>query len=407
MDVVRVPTKHIYSFFKMAEDDVEAVELGGKRIPTTSEDSDPKFLKEGDISPMLFNVWVLDINNINITDHSFSAYLEVVIKWKITEKEYMDYLTYTKSNTTPDWRPIVDPKVQVLNVRSIEHYEPYTWVDGSIYHVMECSDWGLENEKAVICETMTHILVTFTESMELEAFPFDIQDLTMDIQVQPRGPGGWNDIGPVMEDSRMYVFEQAFSTQEYELLKTDTSRGGWDRRYRMNFKVKRNWINYVFRVLFVIALVQLASLAIFCFGEDSAADRFGYLSALLLTAVAFLFIVKEELPQLKSATFLDYYILTSFVFVFGLMVTTYVQVKLEKLEEDDTYAIVCFVVWCIMQLAFVFSAYRHINGEKRKLDEFPAVDMSSVQNLHRPQWTWRAKEWKDHKMQYEKIIKAD
>ena len=83
---------------------------------------------------------------------------------------------------------------------------------------------------------------------------------------------------------------------------------------RLNIKVERRSIYYTARVQVILSLITLCALAV-NFVEDSVDGQLGYLSACLLAAVAYLYVVGEALPKLSFLTILDKFVYASIVFI--------------------------------------------------------------------------------------------
>ena len=81
----------------------------------------------------------------------------------------------------------------------------------------------------------------------------------------------------------------------------------------LRLKVKRKWQVFMWNIVFMVCCIELLALTTFSMDvEEDAADRMGLSITLILTAVAFLHIVKSGLPPVPYLTFLDIYVYCSY-----------------------------------------------------------------------------------------------
>ena len=103
---------------------------------------------------------------------------------------------------------------------------------------------------------------------------------------------------------------------------------------------------------------------------DDAPDRLSILVTLLLSMIAFQYIVAETIPPVPYLTFADEYVMTSYLFVFSVIVYVVILAKYQPNNEattsfDSNMAKLLFLVWCGIQV--VFCAYARLclaQGEK-------------------------------------------
>ena len=98
-------------------------------------------------------------------------------------------------------------------------------------------------------------------------------------------------------------------------------------------KVERRFEYYLKRVCIVIASLSAASLLSFGVPSEQVAERLSQNFTLLLTIVAFQFIVSTSLPVVPFLTFLDKYIMGGFLFVILVSIPNAI---VNSLSNDQT-----------------------------------------------------------------------
>lgn len=177
----------------------------------------------------------------------------------------------------------------------------------------------------------------------------------------------------------------------------------WEREKSLVIILKRQWKFYLYRVVLVLFIIGLITLSVFIFGEDSIADRFGFISTTLLTVVAYMFIIKEYLPQLNYLTLLDLYIYFILGYI-GLVAVECVIVELLEDEIDTSLDFIFFisdlVFFAVIHIIFVIYAVKRNNVEwaevrqaKFSLDDNQAYyEVSPANHDHSVSYTKEGKE---------------
>jgi hypothetical protein len=102
---------------------------------------------------------------------------------------------------------------------------------------------------------------------------------------------------------------------------------------RCTYKIVRCWKYYFWKVVLVLAIVTLTSLASLL-NFESYLDQMSHLSTVLLTDVAYLYTVSEHMPRLKYLTLLDVCVFGNIAFVFCIFVQlTLLEILNVNLEE--------------------------------------------------------------------------
>ena len=134
--------------------------------------------------------------------------------------------------------------------------------------------------------------------------------------------------------------------------------GVWKQQLRINVKLERRWQYYVYRVIFVLGLVTLASCFTCFIPSDTIDGQLGYLSTCLLACVAYLHVVGEALPKLPFLTILDHYTFSCIFFVGILMIKACILSFVEiGLRENPTQVLIIFgvdlAIWTLIHVAFL------------------------------------------------------
>jgi hypothetical protein len=114
---------------------------------------------------------------------------------------------------------------------------------------------------------------------------------------------------------------------------------------------------------FLAAIVSLSSLS-FAFSPDDLPSRMNANLTLLLTAIAYKFVISETLPKINFVTALDKYLLFNFGFLYCILVENALMALIsdtELRELIDSRALVLLVfVWVCTHLYVAFQSYRMI-----------------------------------------------
>merc|ERR1712048_820815 len=158
----------------------------------------------------------------------------------------------------------------------------------------------------------------------------------------------------------------------------------------IRLKMKRRWEVFMWNV--VLLVLCLECLAITCFSLDvteEAADRLGLSITLVLTAIAFLHIVKKGLPNVPYLTFLDFYVLSSYVFLMAIMLETAFLSTLDEVGEDIDrgFMFLCIAYQILYHIVFFCYSFYVRKQETLKL----VMDSDSIEeevNHTRPALTF-------------------
>merc|ERR1712244_199410 len=145
----------------------------------------------------------------------------------------------------------------------------------------------------------------------------------------------------------------------------------------IRLKVKRRWQVFMWNIVLLVLCIEC--LAITAFSLDiatEAADRLGLTITLVLTAVAFLHVVKKELPNVPYLTFLDFYVLSSYVFLISIMIETAVLSGLDVPDYyDRVFMFLCVAYQILYHVIFFFYSIYVRKQETLKL----VMDSDSIE----------------------------
>lgn len=176
--------------------------------------------------------------------------------------------------------------------------------------------------------------------------------------------------------------------------------------------MKRRWQVFMWNIVLLVLCIEC--LAITCFSldlETEGADRLGLAITMVLTAVAFLHLVKRELPPVPYLTFLDFYVYSGYLFLVAIMCQTALFATTDLAEEwDRGFMFVCIGYQILYHIIFFFYSIYVRRQETLKL----VMDSDSIEsevNATRPALTFDFREGKrqgdDNRLLYFKATKRE
>eukprot|EP00735_Rhodelphis_limneticus_P003548 TRINITY_DN15034_c0_g1::TRINITY_DN15034_c0_g1_i1::g.25023::m.25023 TRINITY_DN15034_c0_g1::TRINITY_DN15034_c0_g1_i1::g.25023 ORF type:complete len:651 (-),score=81.83,sp/O70212/5HT3A_CAVPO/23.83/2e-07,Neur_chan_LBD/PF02931.18/1.1e-05,Neur_chan_memb/PF02932.11/9.3,Neur_chan_memb/PF02932.11/0.81,MDFI/PF15316.1/6 TRINITY_DN15034_c0_g1_i1:113-2065(-) len=243
---------------------------------------------------------VFSIASVDIVAQTFYCDVKLFTRWK-------DPSLYGIDPDAIDWDKQFKPEIYVKNATQ--------------FKVVEDRLRKKEKNSDVVTHT-TRIRGTMTEFLELWDFPFDRQDLRVVVAT----PQHVAKLIFVPFEGRKSILMGTIQLQEWSLLEprvefvqTDpstSSTGVSYSEYHIVLQARRRPAYYVVNIMLVVAV--LVSMGYYSAGIDPAnlADRLNVLLTLILTCIAFKFMVSDCLPVIAYMTVLDKYVLISFFFLY-------------------------------------------------------------------------------------------
>lgn len=211
----------------------------------------------------------------------------------------------------------------------------------------------------------------FRERMELESFPFDVQSFSIKL-VFPVStdeahfvplPGTFIEVEK-MHNLSEFEMKQPLFIQDIETVRDfefDQLLGNPNVNTFTTIDIKlkgvRNWRSYFFRIFVLSFLIALTLLLVFVTPAEDVADRLAHGVTILLTMVAFQFVVQTLLPQLGYLTFMDSYLLGADVYISIVIIAACVPqlfVEWEFLDDpvtlDSIFFALSFAVLMVMSI---------------------------------------------------------
>jgi len=315
-----------------------------------------------------------NILSVDTAECNFAAMFKLSLEWQLTSQEHKDWLAggWGREGRRPPW----EPRIALPTVQKVEHKEelpvPFTQ-HTTVFDVFT-------HEGMVFVVVYLRYRCVFSETYELQNFPFDCQDLSLVIES--------------MDPSRVLLMPRVkrchfasialgdFSLVEWDLrapMVTVTRNGAKSRRtglteasrFIMQVKMKRRSQSYVSRVLYLAGLLTFGSLLTWSI-DVHLPHRLILCFTILLTLVAFQMAISNKLPKVRYLTLLDKYLVLGQRFMLFVAIEHAVLKKLIEHEPkldwvDDACACVSASVYVFMNIAYCLLVRRRGKDEEEKL----------------------------------------
>jgi len=253
------------------------------------------------------------ITNIKNVEMTFDVYFHIHVTWVIDNEEIKQLAVGTTGELPLKWTP---PMPKFLNSQS-----------GSMICDISTPSIALDEKKMRLVGSQTMACNgTFCEILELNNFPVDCQDLPIHLRFETHRPQI-----RVMASSEVTelvrIIHAPGALPEFDVKPPILEFGSIDKfvgisynlkpekvtfsEVTLRLKVQRKHFFYIYKIVFVLSLIQLCASSVFCLSPvDNFSDRLSYSSTMLLTVVAFQFVVSSFVPAVDYLTLLDKFIMT-------------------------------------------------------------------------------------------------
>jgi len=330
---------------------------------------------------------LIDIDTMNET---FKINLMVEQEWIAPSTESEETLAEGLDRMDVDWEPEWHPSFEFKGtghdkLNAVEEFYSIQLDDGT-FAVHQITDMTLE----------------IVERMDLEEFPLDIQDLTINYMLNH--PSREVRLAPFPgENSKLVDMDGAdLSLSEYEPWNkvpwmwreevSQMSRSGQDcASIKITINMERHighYFNQIISIICPLASGVLGAWSIETARDDPEGSRISFDLSVILACVAFKFVLGGMLPAVSYTTLVERYIMMCFIFVFAAFFFHILQglpgCGLEGLSDDmakrvDEVSLIVFVaVWVvanILMLMYVIRA-RKLREQEIK-DEVPNYNCGS------------------------------
>jgi len=194
---------------------------------------------------------------------------------------------------------------------------------------------------------------SFRENLELWDFPLDYQELTITLM------SDWtNKLVEFEKDLKKadtirpetFTADQEWFlcrhvvTESTSTVKTEGSSANDYPLYHIRCNVKRKNGYYLWNIAMIIFLIDMLSFCSFSVDVSEPSDRLSVTLTLLLTAVAFKFVVSQSLPTISYLTLLDKYVLSGLVFLCCMAIQNAVVAVIPSPDDQKLFDRICLYV---------------------------------------------------------------
>ena len=261
---------------------------------------------------------------------------------------------------------------QIANSIEIAYFPPTFCEPKYDYFANPCS---LNESKNGSIRFVQKIILSgnFHQDFNFESFPFDNQKIKINFQTDGKvkfdtrknGQGYTTFTDILMSDHALKAWSKSkkILINEWKIedfgyiFNTVNLEDNKIPNLTLFLDIKRNQNYYIFKIIFPIFFILLITWSVFWISSKDLESRITISTVCLLTLIAYNFIIDQNLPKLPYLTFIDNFILISYLFA-GIPTIQSVISKLLYQNKSQTISI-HFDIYCrfIIPLTYVFSLF--------------------------------------------------
>lgn len=336
------------------------------------------------------------IKQINTVEQQFDAGFYLSYEFQPSEEDVKSWQEAEKSGSgaLAEWTPAYVPAFRFPNAFDFIQRDHKQYLDGSFYSLLvngEVDTRGsmVEMPFDYMIAARLAIRGTFGEPLELHDFPFDCQELA--VNIASSASVSQQILVPHFRRKNFVNINQDVSTfpewtPHAPVVDLNVSDPGLSARgiqfsdFNLILKFERISRAYILRVYSQLALITITGFTMFAMDAVEALnDRLATAFTLLLTAVAFMFVIESKLPNVPYLTAMDFYVIVSFVFLLLLAGYSALCAQLASLmgadliDMEGVVMYICFGIWVAYHIYFIITG---VAAKKRNIKTLRQIKAS-------------------------------
>lgn len=285
-------------------------------------------------------------------EENFLVDYHMNLQWKVKpskeDKEYGEMSNLVADDEIPEWKP----DVQFYNV-----------MDGQEVCV---PPKYFRRKNYLFC--YYNWKLTIRESLEFQRFPFDRQIL-------PVVAFSTNSVF-IDYDTSLGVPDSLFEGIAKNAVTVGVEQHSWvlddevkveskrdDQEFLIAMRLTRVPIFYLYNIVLLTYLLVLVALSVCAIDVFDFTSRLSILITVLLTAVAFKFVINTWVPSISYLTLLDKYIIVSFLFIALIVLESFVLVYLNVNVAESlntVFSIILLILWTAIHIFVVIGWFTNL-----------------------------------------------
>ena len=299
---------------------------------------------------ILVTIDITSITNIKQIEQKFECVLRIKVEWLPSISDLYYILSYGKTNYNPSWKPLNILFLNKYEIKSEKQEGPFLHKSNNKY-------------KNII---YYYYNISFIDKVELDNFPFDIQDLEIEIEITKCDN---YDINWIVNTNKNII--NHLSEWKYMIVQHSPHNNKMKKYKRIiHIFVKRNYWVYVWRIIFVMSLISLVSFFnISMDPHDNLGERIAYSVTLFLTSIAYSIVTSSYLPILGNQTLMDWYIFHVYIYLgsnMGMVSLMPYYYPEKNIEYDLIIHYIYLAIWVIWHFAFIIRVKYYILPKENK-----------------------------------------
>ncbi|XP_064598221.1 cys-loop ligand-gated ion channel-like isoform X2 [Liolophura sinensis] len=294
------------------------------------------------------------VGEIDTLKEQYAADVVIKAKWR---EPALDGQTITTADAI-DWKKYWNPKIYIENTIG----DPKEKISYRVLHNDEGHAFVVEKRR---------VKGVFMENLELDDFPFDVQDLT--ITVASELPSFEVELIEDIEEHHLVNRQSFVDEQEWHLyMHTETERKEFYIE-KSEATIKRSALSvkcraarrpgyFVWNIFMVTFLICSLCFATFSVDKNRPHNRLQLSFTLMLTAVAFKSVVNQSLPKISYLTYMDKYLLASMIMLSTICawhgIVTTISNKDGSADRIENIVLTALaVIYILYNVGFIFMIY--------------------------------------------------
>ena len=329
---------------------------------------------------------------VDTSSQTFGAVCLLDKVWKATDNDIKHF-----NENKGEYAPEIIPQIDLKNNIDFSSMMFHTFRSGSQFFIRKGNNNMQYNVQRLF------ITGNFTEPFEVENFPFDVQDLTFIIASSELSVKQFKFVPVPFKKDYICVDKTWNSATEWDIVSCDAVTtiidelkarsggemiGGERDHYpyiQFRIQVVRKWRAVFLSTVLWMFLLNILSLCIFAYPPTNIEGRLGFAITLVLTIVAFQFVISSQLPNVSYLTIIDKYNIYTLIFIlilsFESVITGYNEEGLFSVdphEIDKIFGISLAILWFICHILFIIYSRVKYKKERLKIDDFESLDVKMV-----------------------------